>query len=172
MPASNLRSNDWQSLLDRPHPPKCCRLRSITVYARENVVIRRRGLPGRFVSLQGGGSLIFHPKARTVFRLTLASVIEPRSALRCSSRRDAGRRRQIHQDGFLIGSIRRGEIQNRPSGRLVPALSRELSKELPGYRLTVTFERIPSNKPSIHYLSQGDERIAYEEPNVLSFTYQ
>src|SRR5258708_26066023 len=30
------------------------------------------------VSLQAGGSLIFHPKARTVFRLTLASVIEPR----------------------------------------------------------------------------------------------
>jgi hypothetical protein len=31
------------------------------------------------VSLQGGGSsLIFHPKARTVFRLTLAPVIEPR----------------------------------------------------------------------------------------------
>ena len=36
--------------------------------------------------------------------------------------------------------------------RLVPALSRELSKELPGYRLTVTFERIPSSKPSIHYV--------------------
>jgi hypothetical protein len=28
-------------------------------------------------SLQAGDSLIFHPKARTVFRLTLASVIEP-----------------------------------------------------------------------------------------------
>jgi hypothetical protein len=30
------------------------------------------------VSLQGGGFLIFHPKARTVFRLTLAPVIEAR----------------------------------------------------------------------------------------------
>jgi hypothetical protein len=30
------------------------------------------------VSLQGGGFLVFHPKARTVFRLTLAPVIEPR----------------------------------------------------------------------------------------------
>jgi len=56
--------------------------------------------------------------------------------------------------------------------RLVPALSRELSKEFPGYRLTVTFERIPSNRPSIHYVSHRDERIAYEEPNVLRFNYQ
>ena len=56
--------------------------------------------------------------------------------------------------------------------RLVPALSRELSREFPGYRLTVTFERIPSSRPSIHYVSHGDERIAYEEPNVLRFTYQ
>jgi hypothetical protein len=53
--------------------------------------------------------------------------------------------------------------------RLVPALSRELSKEMPGYHLTVTFERIPSSKPSIHYVSQADARIAYEEPNVLFF---
>jgi hypothetical protein len=30
------------------------------------------------VSLQGGGVLIFHPKPRTVLRLTLAPVIEPR----------------------------------------------------------------------------------------------
>src|SRR5258708_38910017 len=30
------------------------------------------------VSSQGRGALIFHPKARTVLRLTLAPVIEPR----------------------------------------------------------------------------------------------
>jgi hypothetical protein len=38
------------------------------------VTLRRQTV----VSLQGGGSLIFHPKGRTVFRLTLAPIIEPR----------------------------------------------------------------------------------------------
>ena len=56
--------------------------------------------------------------------------------------------------------------------RLVPALSAELSKELPGYHLIVTFDRIPSAKPSVHYISERGERIAYQEPKVLSFSYQ
>jgi hypothetical protein len=79
---------------------------------------------------------------------------------------------RFSRTAFGSNPVEETSYQTDFRNRLVPALSKELSKEMPGYHLIVTFERVPSAKPSAHYVSEKGERIAYQEPNVLSFSYQ